>query len=189
MFGLFLVFWFLIRVLFISFRFLFSLQFLFRFLLRFFIMVSIGFGFWSTQFGFDFESHFGLGLLLWRVYSFRSDLFFGLDQDSVYGTVFVIVTVIVFGFWFIAWSIWKLFRYFGLLYMFGLFLVLVLDSVYVYFVFVFHFSPCLVFYFEYCDSIVFQIVVLSCFHSRSHLIVFNVFDFVFCFFVSYFDLG
>jgi len=32
MFGLFLVFWFLIRALFISFRFLFSLQFLFRFL-------------------------------------------------------------------------------------------------------------------------------------------------------------
>jgi len=39
------------------------------------------------------------------------------------------------------------------------------------------------FYFEYCDSIVFQIVVLSCFHSRSHLIVFNVFDLVFLFFL------
>ena len=37
------------------------------------------------------------------------------------------------------------------------------------------------FYFEYCDSIVFQIVVLSCFHSRSHLFVFNVLSLFFCF--------
>ena len=156
MFGLFLVFWFLIRVLFISFRFLFSLQFLFRFLLRFFIMVSIGFGFWSTQFGFDFESHFGLGLLLWRVYSFRSDLFFGLDQDSVYGTVFVIVTVIVFGFWFIAWSIWKLFRYWFRI------------VIYVWFVFGFGFGfeLCLLrfcFHFSSCFVFISSIVIRLCF--------------------------
>ena len=49
----------------------------------------------------------------------------------------------------------------------------------------FHSSSCFVLYFEfYCDSIVFQIVVSSCFHSRFHLFVFDV---LILFFVSYSD--
>ena len=77
---------------------------------------------------------------------------------------------------------------FGLLFRFGFHSASVLVLVYVWFYLlslVFCFELCLLrfcfslqllfrFYFEYCDSIVFQIVVLSCFHSRSHLFVFNV---------------
>ncbi len=72
---------------------------------------------------------------------------------------------------------------FGLLSMFGLFLVLVLDSSYVYFVSVFGFTPALV-SFYISSSIVIRFVVSSCFHSRFHLFVFDV---LILFFVSYSD--
>jgi hypothetical protein len=154
MFGLFLVFWFLIRVLFISFRFLFSLHFLFRFLLRFllwFQLVSVFDQLSLVWFWISFRSWiivwYEESILFGLIY-FRSRPGFGLWNSfcnsycyCFWFLIYCLIQLKLFRYWFrIVVSFWFSFsiQFLVLVYVWlCLFLVLVLDSVYVYFVFVF----------------------------------------------------